>query len=656
MTRSLIRVLIRPLLLTAAIAGAIVVGGAPSTTSALDNTPWRLPSAPPRCTSAEARSGDVGHCLVAFYDDPAATGWGQPPAPGVGDGWSFTGSRYNDSPALAAWETERITSNTEPVGGLSTGRLETHVDAHLLFEGFLSEISAKGYEVRDASGYSFRCTSGNGGWSCPSGDPDDLSNHAWGLAVDMNSGTNPIRNYSSQNGQTACMTPVETDLPRWAIQVAEKWGLYWGGYGWNSGCPSTSTERSSVYRDPPHFEFRGTPQMARAIAEFNLGNDPDRTCFTVIDDDGEPQERCNSSGRPDARWRLPIVTDPPPGATAVMVNLTATDSTGPGFLTLEDCGPQASDRTTSALTFAAGDSVAAMAVTPIADDGRFCVYRSTAVHSVVDVLGFIGVEGEPLWFDPTVPDRLTDTREDGACSELEECHDGPVADRSIHVVPTADVRPLIANIAVVDGQGPGWVQAGACDGIGGDALFSNLNYQDATARSNLALIDGAGAGSCVYVLREAHVLVDELGALDADEGYGWSLTAPERELDTRECSPSWCDGRPGQRTVIELDLATEAPAAAIAITVTEPQGPGFVSVGSCDVLSGDDAIETSNLNHGTGQTVTNLAVVDLDEGKFCIFLLESTHVVIDVQAEFTTDHETGLLPVEPDRVHDSREL
>jgi hypothetical protein len=49
-------------------------------------------------------------------------------------------------------------------------------------------------------------------------------------------------------------------------------------------------------------------------------------------------------------------------------------------------------------------------------------------------------------------------------------------------------------------------------------------------------------------------------------------------------------------------------------------------------------------------------VVDLEEGKFCIFLLESTHVVIDVQAEFTADHETGLLPVEPDRVHDSREL
>ena len=71
------------------------------------------------------------------------------------------------------------------------GTLETPRDAQALFEGFLDEITANGYRVRDASGYSFRCTAGSGGWNCPSGDPDDLSNHAWGLAIDMNSGDQP---------------------------------------------------------------------------------------------------------------------------------------------------------------------------------------------------------------------------------------------------------------------------------------------------------------------------------------------------------------------------------------------------------------------------------------------------------------------------------
>ncbi len=34
---------------------------------------------------------------------------------------------------------------------------------------------------------------------------------------------------------------MTTDIPRWVVQTAEKWGLYWGGYGWNSGCMSPET-------------------------------------------------------------------------------------------------------------------------------------------------------------------------------------------------------------------------------------------------------------------------------------------------------------------------------------------------------------------------------------------------------------------------------
>ncbi len=300
--------MLRSILVTASLLGTALAGaafGAGDTVQALDDTPWELPSTPPRCTRDEADAGDVAHCLLAFYDDPADTGWGAPPAPGVGEGWTWTGSRYNGSPALAAWEAERIVQNDETVANLQAGRLLTHVAAQPLFEGFLREISAKGYRVRDASGYSFRCTSGNGGWSCPSGDPSDLSNHAWGLAIDMNAGTNPIRNYTGVDGRTACLTPMETDLPRWVIQTAEKWGLYWGGYGWNSGCASTDTERSSVFRDPPHFEFRGTVEQARAVADFNLRNDPGSICFAVVDDDGAERDVCNWTGRPEAGLATP---------------------------------------------------------------------------------------------------------------------------------------------------------------------------------------------------------------------------------------------------------------------------------------------------------------------------------------------------------------
>lgn len=649
--------MIRTLTTAAAlVTTSIVAIVAPTVTQqaqALDDTPWTLPVTPPRCTVQQAESGDVGGCLLAFYDDPTTTGWGAPPAPGVGDGWIWNGYRYNGSPALAGWEATYIAANASPVAGLRAGTLLTHVAAQELFEGFLAEIAANGYRVRDAGGYSFRCTSGNGGWSCPSGDPGDLSNHAWGLAIDMNAGTNPIRSYSGVDGQTACLTPIQTDLPRWVIQTAERWGLYWGGYGWNSGCQSTETQRTTVYRDPPHFEFRGTPRQARAIADFNLRNDPAATCFDVVTEAGAAAERCTRAGKPQADWRLPVDLDPPTGAVAAMINLTVTEPDWHGFLTLESCGSRSGDRTTSAITFAPDETRAAMAIVPLDDDGRICVYRSTGAHSIVDVVAYLGGDGEPLWFEPTDPTRLTDSREVGACAPQQDCRPGPVPDQSRQFIPTADDAPRIANVTVVDGAGPGFLQAGRCD-IVGERPFSNLNYASPTARANLALIDDGGAGSCVFALRQAHVIVDELGRLDPDAGYGWRLGAPRRAIDTRECTPAWCAGTPAAMSAVRVDLGTDAPAAAIALTVTQPQGPGFLWAGPCALLDGTAGPTTSNLNHVAGQTVTNLALVAVDDGEICVWTLAGAHVIVDVQAELVTDHALGVLPIDPTRFHDSR--
>src|SRR4051794_19383510 len=499
---------------------------------ALDNTPWVLPSSPPRCTAQKVETGDVAGCVIAFYDEPSSTGWGVPPAPGVGDGWKWNGYWYNGSPALATWESAYIASNTEPVAGLRAGMLRTHVGARALFEGFLDEVGAKGYRIHDGSGYSFRCTDGNGGWSCPSGDPTDLSNHAWGLAVDINAATNPIRSYSSINGQTACMTPIQTDMPQWVIQTAEKWGLYWGGYGWNAGCQSTSTQRTVVSRDAPHFEFRGTPKQAAAIAAFNLEHDAGIVCRTVVADAGTDVQQCGRSlSMPAAGVRLPVQLTPPPGATAAMINLTATDASAAGYLTLEDCGARTGVRTTSALTYAAGQSVAAMAIVPLSITGRFCIYRSSAVHSIVDVAAYLGSSGERLWYQPSTPTRLTDTRQVGACPPGQQCTAGPLPAFTKQSVPTSTNDARIVNLTVVDAKAPGWLQVGRCADVGPESKFSNLNVADAGARANMALVPAGDSGMCALGMMQANVIVDELGRLSNADGYGWQLAPARRLID-----------------------------------------------------------------------------------------------------------------------------
>jgi hypothetical protein len=641
----------------AVIAGSAVWPGASATpiAQALDNTPWVLPYTPPRCTAQKVETGDVAGCVITFYDDPSATGWGLPPAPGVGDGWKWSGYWYNGSPALAAWESTYIAANTAPVAGLRAGVLRTHVGVRALFEGFLDEVSANGYRIRDASGYSFRCTDGNGGWSCPSGDPDDLSNHAWGLAIDLNAGSNPIKSYTSVNGQTACMTPIQTDLPQWVIQTAEKWGLYWGGYGWNSGCQSLTTQRTVVSRDPPHFEFRGTPRQAAAIAAFNLANDPSIVCRTVVDDSGKDVQQCGRSlPMPAAGVRLPVQLTPPAGATAAMINLTATEAAAPGFLTLEDCGARSGARTTSALTYATGQSVAAMAIVPISSAGRFCIYRSSAVHTVVDITAYLGSSGQRLWYQASAPTRLTDTREVGVCQPGQACTPGQLPSFTKQSVPTSSNDARIVNLTVVDARGPGWFQVGRCADVGPDGKFSNLNVSDAGARANMALVPAGDTGTCGLGMTQANIVVDELGKLSASDGYGWQLAPARRVIDTRECTDQWCDGRPGAGAIVHVGLGTSSPAAAIAVTVTDTAAAGFVTVGRCADLEGATQMQTSNVNYGPGVTTTGLAIVSADQGEICAYTLSPAHLVIDVQAELTTEHSIGVIPVTPKRVHDSR--
>ncbi len=637
---------------TIALAGLVAPLALGAPTAHADD-PWTVPTPPPRCTTQQSNSGNVANCLFAFYGYAGTKGWGEPPQPGVGSGWNWSGTSYNGSPALAEFEAANITANDTRISHIRAGNLKTHVGAQALFEGFLNEITARGYEIDHASGYSFRCTSGNSGWSCPSGDTADLSLHAWGLAIDMNSATNPIRTYSAVNGQSACLTPMVTDFPHWAIQAAERWGLYWGGYGWNDGCNVAGAERSSVSRDAPHFEFRGTPAQAAAIAAFNLGNDPSRVCRTVVDDAGNSVESCNLSGRPDAGQRLPVTLDAPAGATAALINLTATGAAGPGFFALENCDARTGERTTSAITYTAGESVAALAIVPLDASKRFCVYRSTAAHSLVDVVAFIapGTDDAPAaWLQTSSPTRVLDTRTAapvGADAQQPLPANGDSAARS---------GRLVNLVAVGRGQ-PGFLQAGSCDIIGDHLAFSNVNYNSSEVRSNLTVIGDESADGCVYSLAGVDVVVDELAVLDPVEGYGWSVAPVRRAFDSRTNADTNRSTSPAG-SLFRIDLGTQAPAAAIAITVTNTKAAGYVTVGRCDELSAaiaaGGAPTTSNVNHMAGQTVTNLAVVALDGGAMCTFTLAAADVIVDVQAELVTRQVNGIVVRSPVRAHDSR--
>ena len=79
---------------------------------------------------------------------------------------------------------------------------------------------------------------------------------------------------------------------------------------------------------------------------------------------------------------------PATGVAAVALNITATQATGPGFLTVYPCGE--AQPPTSTVNYAANQNVANMAQVRVGAGGQVCIFTMSKVDVVVDVLGWYG--------------------------------------------------------------------------------------------------------------------------------------------------------------------------------------------------------------------------------------------------------------------------
>ncbi|HEX9260546.1 MAG TPA: peptidoglycan-binding protein, partial [Acidimicrobiales bacterium] len=182
-------------------------------------------------------------------------------------GWTWGGYGYSGSTALTDWRL-LMSTNAAAIGSVGAAKLVAHRDVLPLFEGFLRDLAAGGYVIREYGSYNFRCTSTTTP-DCYNLGPSQLSYHAWGAALDINWSANPLRTYTATaQYPDACDVPITTDFPRWVPMAAERWGLYWLGSG-GAACEDPADTVSSVFRDTHHFEFRGTPAQAQAIVARN---------------------------------------------------------------------------------------------------------------------------------------------------------------------------------------------------------------------------------------------------------------------------------------------------------------------------------------------------------------------------------------------------
>ncbi len=661
----------------------------PTATAAAPNdmTPWTLPTRPAKCTAKQIAAVDIGGCLLAQSEDPLDHGWPTPPFPsdpattdGVGvsplDGWVFSSGyySYNKSPALATWEAQFVT-NESAIGRVKSGQIKAFPAVLPLFEGFLREITAGGYKISDAATYSFRCTSGTGK-TCIGRTSAAISNHAWALALDMNTNANPEKTYAGVDGASACATPIQTDLPQWVIRTAEKWGLYWGGYGWSGGCNSPSDFRTSTSRDIHHFEFRGSAELAVQIVTKNTGG----SCLMVVDDMGVSTPRCLQEGEvPGAGTRVMIDTKAPIGATAALVNIAMTDAAADGYVTADACGAVPSGpRSTSNGNTTTGRIVANLAVVPLDASGHFCLYRSKAMHTVVDVQGFFVPSAKAgtgaSTYHAVAPTRIADTRLTPACGPDGTCLPAGVVPANVEIGLSAAVVPatasaVLANLAITEPSAPGYLTADACTTlVPGPQAHANTNFAKGDTVSNLAVVPvtagATGAVFCTTAMAPTHQVVDVQGwfgpSTQTDPGVGFTVVPTQRLVDTREC---WTDpvSKVQQCATINpagslIRIAAPAGASAVLVnlTLTDATAPGFATAQPCSLLQAGPPGQ-ANANVAKGKTAGNLAVVGVDpDGTFCVRVSQPMHVVVDLQGTFGASGDLRFVAVAPIRRSDTR--
>jgi hypothetical protein len=297
----------------------------------------------------------------------------------------------------------------------------------------------------------------------------------------------------------------------------------------------------------------------------------------------------------------------PSQVAAISVNLTATNATGPGYLTAWPCDQPPPDA--SSVNFRGGEpGVPNHVIVPVAADGTVCVFAGvSATDVIVDVDGWFAA-GAGLVPEP--PHRVLDTRTAG----------GPVTDAVAAVAPAGAVAAVLNITAAGGSSEPGFVTAYPCGAP--LPLASNVNFGRDQTIANAAVVPVAADGAvCLHASTPVHVVVDVAGYVTAN----FVATGPTRALDTRVAG--------GLTTGVDVPVAPAGAAGAV-LNVTAAGGSlaaGYVTVYAAD----EPAPATSNLNFAARQIVPNAAVVRPDAtGRVHLAASTPVQLVVDVDGYF----------------------
>ena len=213
----------------------------------------------------------------------------------------------------------------------------------------------------------------------------------------------------------------------------------------------------------------------------------------------------------------------PSTASAVAINLTATNASQPGWAVAYPCGSPLP--TSSTINYSPNQgSIANSAIVEIGSNGRICLYALNDVDLIVDVQGWFPANAT---YTALNPQRLLDTRTTGNSPNNTTIQTQITGQAGIPSTASA----VAINLTATNASQPGWAVAYPC----GSPLptSSTINYSpNQGSIANSAIVEiGSNGRICLYALNDVDLIVDVQGWFPANATY--TALNPQRLLDTR---------------------------------------------------------------------------------------------------------------------------
>lgn len=325
----------------------------------------------------------------------------------------------------------------------------------------------------------------------------------------------------------------------------------------------------------------------------------------------------------------------PPLANAVQLNVTVTEPSGSGFLTLwNSCSAPRPE--VSTVNFAQNEVVANAATVPLDTDGSVCVFSNVATDLVIGVSGYYSTSASGR-YAPVAPVRLMDSRTGlGVSGRLVggQPVELPVITIAAGVPPTATGVAL--TVTGILPSSDGFITTYPC---GARPEASTVNPSVGRVTPNLVLARVSPTGTvCFFSNVDVDLVVDIVGYVSPAAPNHFTPSVPFRFTDTRDVlRPEVNAGQAGsplaasQSVNVQMAGVRGIPANAHAIsaniTVVGAAAAGFVTAYPC----GGQIATVSNVNYGVGVAVASAAELPLSPGgAICIYSSASAHVIIDV--------------------------